>query len=318
MHSGRIPLAELDGGIDLAATLESGQTYLWRRADGDAYAGDVTSDADFAADDFTHDDLTHDNSVDDDRPAHPWYYAVPDGEVVRIRKTPDALAWEGTVDARDWLTHALRLDDDLPAIFATAPDLDLVSASLTAFPGLRLVRDDPFACLVSFICSTQMRVERIHEMVTTLARECGDSVRFRGETYHAFPTPEQLAAATEAELRGLGLGYRAPYVQETAALVADGDAHPADARGREYEQAREYLTQFVGVGDKVADCVCLFSLGYLEAIPLDTWMQTVIADHYPDCDHGSYRETSRALRERFGGEYAGYVQTYVFHYLRTA
>jgi N-glycosylase/DNA lyase len=73
----------------------------------------------------------------------------------------------------------------------------------------------------------------------------------------------------------------------------------------------------VGVGRKVADCVLLFSLGYLEAIPLDTWIRTAIEEHFPDCDRGSYEETSRALRERLGGEYAGYVQTHVFHYLRS-
>ncbi|HMB49334.1 MAG TPA: 8-oxoguanine DNA glycosylase, partial [Natronoarchaeum rubrum] len=84
-----------------------------------------------------------------------------------------------------------------------------------------------------------------------------------------------------------------------------------------YEQAREELTRFVGVGDKVSDCVLLFSLGYLEAVPLDTWIKTAVEDYYPECDRGNYRDTSRAIREAFGGEYAGYVQTYVFHYLRT-
>jgi N-glycosylase/DNA lyase len=159
-------------------------------------------------------------------------------------------------------------------------------------------------------------------MVTALAREYGDAVEFPapdGECrpYHAFPTPGQLAAATEAELRELGLGYRAPYVQRTAEMVADGEAHPDEARGMAYEDARESLTRFVGVGEKVSDCVLLFSLGYLEAVPLDTWIRTAIEDHYPDCARGNYAETSRAIRDRFGGDVAGYVQTYVFYYLRT-
>jgi N-glycosylase/DNA lyase len=162
-----------------------------------------------------------------------------------------------------------------------------------------------------------MRVARIHGMQRALARTYGDEVSFDGRTYHAFPTPDRLAAATEAELRELSLGYRAPYVRRTAEMVADGEAHPAEARGREYEAAREYLTRFVGVGEKVADCVLLFSLGFLQAVPLDTWIRTAIADHYPDCDRGSYAETSRAIRERLGGEYAGYAQTYVFHLLRS-
>jgi N-glycosylase/DNA lyase len=84
-----------------------------------------------------------------------------------------------------------------------------------------------------------------------------------------------------------------------------------------YEDAREWLTRFVGVGDKVADCVCLFSLGFLQAVPLDTWIRTAIAEHYPDCDRGGYAATSRAMREQLGGAYAGYAQTYLFHHLRT-
>jgi N-glycosylase/DNA lyase len=161
-----------------------------------------------------------------------------------------------------------------------------------------------------------MRVARIHGMQRRLERELGTPVEFDGETYHAYPTPEQLAGASEDQLREFGLGYRAPYVLESARMVAEGEARPEETRGREYEDAREWLTRFVGVGDKVADCVLLFALGYLEAVPLDTWIRTTIEEYYPDCDCGSYAETSRAIRRAFGGEYAGYAQTYVFHYLR--
>ncbi|MFB6080771.1 MAG: DNA-3-methyladenine glycosylase [Haloferacaceae archaeon] len=298
MERGAIPVADLAGGLDLQATLESGQSYLWRRADGEMYAGG---------------------------PADGWYETVvppidgvlDDRAVVRVRRTDGRLEWESTVDAVPVLTHLLRLDDDLDAILAATPDDPLLARAYDRHRGLRLVRDPPFPTLVSFICSAQMRVRRIHRMQVALAREFGDAVRVDGRTYHAFPTPGRLAARSEADLREVKLGYRAPYVRETAAMVADGEAHPADAADRPYEAAREHLTRFVGVGEKVADCVLLFSLGFLEAVPLDTWIRTAIEDHYPDCDRGSYAATSRAIRERFGGEYAGYAQTYVFHELRT-
>jgi N-glycosylase/DNA lyase len=301
MESGAIPLADVDGPFDLQSTLESGQSYLWDRADGqmydrlDAHGGDA------------------------------WYETVVpplDGvtderAVVRVRQVEDRLAWESTTDAVPLLTHLLRLDDDLDAIRATTPDEPLVNRAFDAYPGMRLVRDPPFSCLVSFICSAQMRVARIHGMQLALARAFGDEVTVDGRSYHAFPTPERLADASEDDLRDLSLGYRAPYVGRTAEMVADGDADPVAARDMDYEAARDYLTQFVGVGEKVADCVLLFSLGFLEAVPLDTWIRSAIADHYPDCDRGSYAETSRAIRERLGGAYAGYAQTYVFHYLRS-
>ena len=215
------------------------------------------------------------------------------------------------------MTHLLRLDDDLDAIISATPDEAVLKQAYNTYDGMRLVRDPPFSCLVSFICSAQMRVSRIYTMQRRLAETYGDTIELDGQQYHAFPTPEQLATATEAELRELKLGYRAPYVQRTAEMVANGEATVGAAREMSYEAAREHLTQFVGVGQKVADCVALFSLGHLEAVPLDTWIQTAIADHFPDCDRDNYEETSRAIRARLGGEYAGYAQTYLFYYLRT-
>ncbi|RLM90156.1 8-oxoguanine DNA glycosylase [Halobellus sp. Atlit-38R] len=299
-ESGAIPLSSIPGPFDLQATLESGQSYLWDRADGrmyesmDVYGGDA------------------------------WYETVvppvdgvtDEDVVVRVRQRDGDLLWEATTDPVPLLTHLLRLDDDLDAIYAATPDDDLIERAYDAYRGMRLVRDPPFPCLVSFICSAQMRVSRIHGMQMALASEFGTHHEVDGETFEAFPTPAQLAAQSEDDLRDLKLGYRAPYVQRTAAMVADGEAHPREAVGRDYEDAREHLTQFVGVGDKVADCVLLFSLGYLEAVPLDTWIQSAIAEHFPECDRGNYTETSRALRERLGGEYAGYAQTYLFYYLR--
>lgn len=300
METGSRSIGTLPGGFDLATTLESGQSYLWRRDDGRAYEGETDGS--------------------------PWYYTVLPGtatetndpEVLRVRQTDGRLEWaSSTANAYDRLKHLLRLDDDLEAIADSTPADPLVDRAYDAHRGMRLVRDPPFGCLISFICSAQMRVARIHAMQSALSEAYGETVDFGGETYHAFPTPSALAAATEAELRDLSLGYRAPYVQRTAELVAEGEAHPNDAVGLEYEEARESLTRFVGVGEKVADCVLLFSLGYLEAVPLDTWIRSAIEERYPECERGSYAETSRAIRSQFGDTYAGYTQTYVFHHLRT-
>ncbi|MFD1515399.1 DNA-3-methyladenine glycosylase family protein [Halomarina rubra] len=300
METGEIPLETLPGGFDLQATVESGQTYVWSRED----------------DRMFEDTLAHGGDA--------WYSTVvPEAvtggapAVVRARQHDGRLEWEAAVDAHDHLVRLLRLDDDLDAIMAATPEDPLLDAAFDRYRGMRLVRDPSFPCLVSFICSAQMRVSRIHGMQERLAREYGTPVEFDGATYHAFPTPEQLATATEVDLRDLSLGYRAPYVARTAEMVATGEAHPDTARSLDYEDAREFLTQFVGVGEKVADCVALFSLDFLEAVPLDTWIRTAIADHYPDCEGGNYAETSRAIRERFGGDYAGYAQTYVFFHLRT-
>ncbi|WP_435146965.1 DNA-3-methyladenine glycosylase family protein [Halobaculum sp. P14] len=300
METGAIPLADV-GAFDLQSTVESGQSYLWDRADGGMYE----TAAAYGGDHWYETVVPPLDGVSDER------------AVVRVRQTDGRLEWESTTDAVPILTHLLRLDDDLDAILDAAPDDPVIERAIEEFRGMRLVRDPPFACLVSFICSAQMRVSRIHRMQRAMADAYGDTVTMNGDEYEAFPTPAQLAATTESDLRGLSLGYRAPYVRRTAEMVADGDADPAAAATLPYEDARDYLTRFVGVGDKVSDCVLLFSLGFLEAVPLDTWIRSAIADHFPDCDRGAYAETSRAIRARLGGDYAGYTQTYLFHYLRT-
>lgn len=291
METGAIALADLPGGFDLQSTVESGQTFRWQREDDRTYERTNAHGG------------TH------------WYATVHEGEVIRARQCDGLLEWESTTDAEPMLVEWLRLDDDLTAVMDAVPPDPLLERARAAYPGMRLVRDPFFPCLMSFICSAQMRVRRIHRMQSNLAREYGEPIEFDGRTYHTFPTPEQLASATEAELRDLGLGYRAPYVRESAAMYADGAIGPADLRELDYEEAREALRAYVGVGEKVADCVLLFSLGRLDAVPLDTWIRRAIAEHYPHCDRGSYGETSRAIREEFG-PYPGYVQTYVFHYLR--
>ncbi|MFT4946248.1 MAG: N-glycosylase/DNA lyase [Natronomonas sp.] len=291
MERGRIGL---DGDpFDLQSTLESGQTYLWWRADGADYDGTY-------------------GGTD-------WYVtttrATGDPGVIKVRQREGALEYRSTVDAGPTLRRRLGLGDDLREIRAATPDDDVIEAAYDEYWGMRIVREPAFGGVISFICSAQMRVSRIHGMQQSLREAFGTPVEFEGELYHAYPTPDQLAGATEQELRELSLGYRAPYVQRTAEMIADG-TDPREADGLPYEEARELLTRYVGVGDKVADCVLLFSLGYLEAVPLDTWIRTAIEEYYPDCERGNYADTSRAIREKFGGEYAGYTQTYLFHYLR--
>ena len=277
MREGTIDIGAIDGAFDLQSTLESGQTYLWDRDDGRMYEGPAAASGD----------------------AWYWTTARVDGEpvVIRVRQASDRLEWRATVDVERHLRTRLGLRDDLPSIRSTAPDDAVVQSAYDAYWGMRIVRDPPVPTLVSFICSAQMRVERIHGMQQALRDAYGEELTFDGRTYPAYPAAEAL-------------------VKRSAELVAEGGVRPEDVTGLPYEDAREELTAFVGVGEKVADCVLLFSLGYLEAVPLDTWIRRTIADYYPDCDRGNYAETSRAIREALGGEYAGYTQTYLFHFLR--
>ncbi|MFB6133831.1 MAG: DNA-3-methyladenine glycosylase [Halanaeroarchaeum sp.] len=291
MRSGAIPQSAIPGPLDLQATLESGQTFRWTRRDGSMY-----------------------DSAEPSGGEH-WYRTLVDGQPVEVRQTDSTLEWRAAADPTAALIERLALTDDMTAMIEALADEGVVGNAKAAYEGLRIVNEPFFPTLVSFILSAQMRIERIHSLVQALSRKYGAAVRTGDLTVHRFPTPEELAAATETELRDLGLGYRAPYVEATAEMVADGELTASDLTGQPYETARRRATEFVGVGEKVADCVLLFSLGYTEPVPLDTWIRTAIDTHYPDVEGSSYDEISRGIRDRLGPD-PGVAQTYVFHYLR--
>lgn len=292
MRSGTIEDDAIRGPVNVQATLESGQTFLWTRMDDKMYASDTPKEA------------------------QPWYRTVQDRSVIDVRQTKAGLEWRGTEDVTPILRRRLGIDDDLDSILSTFPDEPILRAAVDRYRGMRLVQEPFFGTVISFILSAQMRIPRIHRLVTTLRREFGAEISVEGETHYQFPSPESLAATTEAELRDLGLGYRAPYVRRTAQMIADDDVDPQSVAEQPYEHARETLTQLVGVGEKVADCILLFSLGFDEPVPLDTWIRSAIETHFPEVRAGTYEETSAAIRKQFGPR-PGYTQTYVFHHLRT-
>lgn len=143
------------------------------------------------------------------------------------------------------------------------------------YQGVRLLRQDPFEALIAFICSANNNIARIskmlHRLCETFGRHLGHS---GGQDYHSFPSPEALAAdGVEQKLRELGFGYRAKYVQQSARLVSEkpsGVLWLHSLRGRPYREAWAALKELPGVGDKVADCVCLMALDKMEAVPVDT------------------------------------------------
>ncbi|MBS3761003.1 MAG: DNA-3-methyladenine glycosylase 2 family protein [Halodesulfurarchaeum sp.] len=284
METGHIPAESIPGSFDLQTTLESGQTFLWERTE------------------------TPETGQ--------WFRTVEKTDVIEVKARDGGLDWRSNTDPTDSLRHRLDLDTDLPDIRSGFPNDPVVQAAIDRFDGLRVVTEPVVPTLFSFILSAQMRIDRIHDLVTALRETYGDRIQWQDGDVSAFPDPERLATLSEAELRDLGLGYRAPYVKRTAVLLRDDVVSLETVGSHPYETAREELTEFVGVGPKVADCVLLFGMNFEEPVPLDTWIQSAIETHFPEAEQGSYEATSRAIRERLGPR-PGYTQTYLFTHLRT-
>jgi N-glycosylase/DNA lyase len=269
-----------------------------------------------------------------------WWHGALRGGVIKVRQEGDSLI---CVASGDRLTphevhEYFRLDDSLERIYSGIMKDDHATEAIQRFYGLRLIDQDVWECLVSFVIATNTNIPRIKLMISRLCDAFGEKVSFDGNDYSLFPTPESLAAASHDDLARCGLGYRTRFVSSVAKRVFAGGVDLEELRLLDYERARDVLIErllgektLLGIGRKAADCVLLFSCGKDSAFPIDIWMARVLFRYYPKlfskelgrrlASHlsgsaklsaGTYEQISASMREYFG-EYAGYAQQYLFH-----
>jgi N-glycosylase/DNA lyase len=258
-----------------------------------------------------------------------WWYGVVGENVVKIRQCDADLEFENV--SEDFVRTYFGLNDNLEEISQFIARDDYVRLALRRFEGLRIVRQVPWECLISFICATYKSIAAIELMLKKLSIKYGEKQAFDGMDFYTFPTAERLANASEKGLQECGLGYRAKYVHATAKKIHDENMKLEVLRNLPYLEARKKLLEFSGVGLKVADCVLLFSLRKLEAFPVDVWVKRVILNHYQNqfpadfvkklqshtsVTNGEYEKIGAFARTYFG-TYAGYAQEYLYHYERT-
>ena len=183
---------------------------------------------------------------------------------------------------------------------------DFLQRAMEYGRGIRVLRQDPWEMLVTFIISQRKSIPAIRTAVEQLARCCGEPLCAEGDEVFLFPTPEQLCGLTEAQLTGCGLGYRTRYIQHAAAQAA---AHTLDLNalaGLPDDALFSRLLTLDGVGKKVANCVCLFGYGRTAMAPIDVWIQRLIDEEFGG------RDPFPAY-----GQQAGIVQQYLFYYKRS-
>ncbi|OGX28589.1 MAG: hypothetical protein A3B78_00750, partial [Omnitrophica WOR_2 bacterium RIFCSPHIGHO2_02_FULL_67_20] len=272
-----------------------------------------------------------------------WWYGFIGPSVAKIRQEGDRLLVESSDSALtpERISRYFALDLNLADVISSI-DCDMqVHHAIAAHRGLRILRQDGWETLASFICASFNNIKRIEGMLGRLcqaygrpvaltpppgtAAEGGPALRagssgpvpgggvngFRG---FSFPAPETVAGVPERKLRSLGLGYRAPYLRSTARLVADGKLPMAQLQRVDYDAAKRVLLSCDGVGDKVADCVALFGFEKYEAFPVDVWIERAMRYYF------RHRKITRKgvhdyARTHFG-PYAGYAQQYLYHYVR--
>jgi N-glycosylase/DNA lyase len=270
---------------DLAGTLNSGQVFRWRQT-GDAWHG------------------------------------VIGNSFVQLTQTETGIRATTAAPVGDWnfLREFLQTEVDLSAVLKTFPDDKPMRHAVAACAGLRLLRQDPWECLASFILSSTKQIVQIRQIVALLCERFGERLApqplMKNNLYHSFPTPQQIAAASETELRDCKMGFRAPSLLAAARQIADGKLDLGKIRALDYPAARAELMTLRGVGGKIADCVLLFGYGFDSAFPVDVWIERALQALYFPRRRASEQRLRKFAATHFG-PHAGYAQQYLFHYMRT-
>ena len=261
-----------------------------------------------------------------------WWYGVVRQNVVKARQNGDFLKFQTYPEElnSDFIESYFRLSDDLPKIYSSILKDEHIQAAVERFKGLRLLRQEPWECLISYICATNKNIPAIKDMILNISKRFGKRLLFDELEFYTFPKPRNLANANIERLRACKLGFRAERVLEVSRKVNAGEINLEALRKLNYEATKAELMKLPGVGPKVADCVSLFSLDKLEAFPIDVWMKRIFMEYYSNHFEQSFVKkvsSKKSLTRReysgiglFGrkyfGKFVGYAQEYLYHFKR--
>ena len=256
------------GFIDLNTTFNCGQCFRWKRKSEGIYTG--VSGNRFAETRQEQSGITLLNINQSDIPYWENYFCA----------------------CEDYSTIIERFSED-----------STLKAAYTFAPGLRILRQEPFETLISFIMSQRNNIKRITGIIREMCREFGRNLP--GTENYTFPDIDDFLSIGERDLMSVGTGYRARYILDAVKKVKSGEINLDEIQKMEYNRAKSELLKIIGVGEKIADCVLLFGFHKTEAFPKDVWIKRVLAEYYPD-----------GLPNCVKG-YEGIAQQFLFHYIRT-
>ena len=239
------------------------------------------------------------------------WYGVNDKKVLVLEDKLD-------IKSKD-ICDFFRFDDDFQKIKKQLSKDKIVKGAIKNFSGMRILRQNPFQCYISFIVSSNSNIPNIQTRLQKLCQKFGERKIIQGKEFFLFPESKKLASSSVTDISKCGLGYRSKYVKEAAIAVDEGIIDFPTLKKLDYQDARDTLCQVFGIGKKVADCILLFSLDKLEAVPLDRWVLRILQKYYSkefeittkSITDKTYDDLHDKIVEHFG-KYAGYGQQFLF------
>jgi len=244
--------------------------------------------------------------------------------------TYDHLYFDSLPELDNWQQLVFRLDDDINYISSCLTNDNMISQLFKKYSGLWLMRQDPFQCMISFACSSNTNIPMIRRMLKNLCRKFGIKREIDEKKFFTFPTTKSLAKASINELCSCGIGYRAKTIKSLTEKIIIGTLNIEELSRCKYDEAKEKLLGIYGIGNKLADCILLFSLEKTEAFPIDVWIARSIYSYYrallnqesfkldfksTKLSPNKYNLLSKIMRQHFG-KYAGYAQQYLYYHMR--
>ncbi len=236
---------------------------------------------------------------------------VVNGKLIRARQAGAELIIDSTLDKK-FIRDYFRLDDDMEKIYTSINMDEKIDSLIRKYRGLRLIRQDPWECLVSYICSSNNTIRNIKNSIRRMCECFGEKI---DEGYYSFPTPDSLSELHLCDMEQCRLGFRAPRVLKIASMIANNEFDLYGIKNLSYEEGRRELMKIEGVGNKIADCVLLFAFGKLESFPVDTHIEQIMERFYGDKFKGSKskkREEIAEFAREYFGEFCGYAQEYLY------
>ena len=241
------------------------------------------------------------------------WYGINGQDILKINKN-------GVIKSiRNSKTDFFRNNDNMQEIIKSISKDKTVKKAVKEYEGLRIFKQDPFQCMISFIISSNSNIQKIKSSLEKITRKFGTKVKIEGKEFFVFPKPEKIGNASINEIKACGVGYRASFVKEAAKMVTLKKINFEYLEKCDYNEAKKNICSVPGIGNKVADCIMLFSLNKLEAFPLDTWMIKILEKYYSK----EFKIETKTITQKqyellhekivdYFGPYCGYAQQFLF------
>ena len=241
------------------------------------------------------------------------WYGINGQDILKITNSGNVKSYQNVK------TDFFRKKDDIEKIIKSISKDSITKKAVKQYLGLRILEQDPFQCLISFIVSSNSNIQKIKNSLEHISKKFGKKVKFENQEFFLFPEPKKLANATIDEIKMCGVGYRSRFIKEAAKIVVKKEINFGYLKKSSYQNAKEEICQIPGIGNKVADCILLFSLNKLESFPLDRWMIRILEKYY---SHKFQLETKTITEKQYEilhekivnhfGPFAGYAQQFLF------